>query len=104
MINKNEFLRLFVAGCNVYDYKSSNLKAYHNLNKDIVVIVNYNTPIAYSKDAKIYLNNCKYSQTTSTNQNKIKRLCNQLNVELVEVDKQKCFDIYYQLLLDSLKN
>ena len=73
--NKIEFIKDFLNDDT--NTKSSNLKTF--INDDIINLVNYNTIIAYKKinDKTIYLNIKKYSQTTTKNQNLIKRLATQ---------------------------
>lgn len=71
IINKIEFIKSFLN--DEVNRKSSNLKII--VNDDIIKLVNYNTIIASKKinDNIINLNISKYSQTTSRNQNEIKR-------------------------------
>lgn len=71
IVNKIEFIKSFLN--DEVNRKSSNLKII--VNDDIIKLVNYNTIIASKKinDNIINLNISKYSQTTSRNQNEIKR-------------------------------
>lgn len=71
IVNKIEFIKSFLN--DEVNRKSSNLKII--VNDDIIKLINYNTIIASKKinDNIINLNISKYSQTTSRNQNEIKR-------------------------------
>lgn len=73
--NKIEFINDFLNDDT--NTKASNLYMYRS--DDIINLVNYNTIIASKKinDKTINLNIKKYSQTTSKNQNYIKRLATQ---------------------------
>lgn len=73
--NKIEFINDFLNDDT--NTKANNLYMYRS--DDIINLVNYNTIIASKKinDDKINLNIKKYSQTTSKNQNLIKRLATQ---------------------------
>lgn len=75
IVNKKEFIKSFLNDDTTK--KSSNL--YMFINDDIINLVNYNTIIASKKinDDIINLNIKKYSQTTSKNQNEIKRQATQ---------------------------
>lgn len=62
------------------DGKTANLKAVGNK------LINYTTVIAVMEDNKIFLNNERYSQTTSVIQNKIRRSVNENSFKtLIEV-------------------
>ena len=71
IVNKKEFIKSFLNDDTTK--KSSNL--YMFISDDIINLVNYKTIIASKKinDDTINLNIKKYSQTTSKNQNEIKR-------------------------------
>lgn len=73
--NKIEFINDFLNDDT--NTKASNLYMYRS--NDIINLVNYNTIIASKKinDKTINLNIKKYSQTTSKNQNYIKRIATQ---------------------------
>lgn len=75
IVNKREFITSFLNDDTTK--KSSNL--YMIIDDNKIMMINYNTIIAYKKinDDKINLNIKKYSQTTSKNQNLIKRLATQ---------------------------
>lgn len=75
IVNKKEFIKSFLNDDTTK--KSSNL--YMFISDDIINLVNYNTIIASKKinDDTINLNIKKYSQTTSKNQNEIKRQATQ---------------------------
>ena len=47
-------------------------------------LINYSTIIAYIKDTTLYLNTTKYSRTTSTIQNELKRQAQNSNFDIVE--------------------
>lgn len=47
-------------------------------------LINYNTKIAEWKGDTLYLNNKKYSITTSKIQNKIRYLAHQKNIDVIE--------------------
>lgn len=92
-IDKNEFMRMFVSGCNMATYKSSNL--YSVITSEKTSIINYNTPIAIAYNNIIYVNTDKYSQTTTKNTNLIIRLCKQLNVEYYLKDSKAIMNLYW---------
>lgn len=75
IVNKNKMINSFLNDDT--SKKSSNLKMI--VNDDIIKLINYNTIIASKKinDNIINLNISKYSQTTSRNQNEIKRQAEQ---------------------------
>lgn len=75
IVNKREFITSFLNDDTTK--KSSNLKMI--VNNNIISIVNYYTIIASKKinDDTINLNIKKYSQTTTKNQNEIKRQATQ---------------------------
>lgn len=47
-------------------------------------LINYNTIIAFWEDNKLHLDTHKYSQTTSKIQSKLKRLAEEMGVDMVE--------------------
>ena len=75
IVNKREFITSFLNDDTTK--KSSNL--YMIIDDNKIMMINYNTIIASKKinDDTINLNIKKYSQTTSKNQNLIKRLATQ---------------------------
>lgn len=73
MMNKEQLIKEFVNGAE--QGKGSNLEIMGDK------LYNYSTVIAIRKNGIIYLNAKKYSQTTSRNQNLIRRMAYQL-VEL----------------------
>lgn len=80
--NKIEFIKDFLNDDT--NTKANNL--YMIVNDDIINLVNYSTIIASKKinDDTINLNIKKYSQTTSKNQNLIKRLATQKGYTIKE--------------------
>lgn len=82
IVNKKEFIKSFLNDDTTK--KSSNL--YMFISDDIINLVNYKTIIASKKinDDTINLNIKKYSQTTSKNQNEIKRQATQKGYTIKE--------------------
>lgn len=82
IVNKNEFIKSFLNDDTTK--KANNL--FMILNDDKIEVVNYYTIIASKKinDDTINLNIKKYSQTTSKNQNLIKRLATQKGYTIKE--------------------
>ena len=82
IVNKREFITSFLNDDTTK--KSSNL--YMIIDDNKIMMINYNTIIASKKinDDKINLNIKKYSQTTSKNQNLIKRLATQKGYTIKE--------------------
>lgn len=62
----------------VYIYKGRTLTTDGNK------LINYNTIIAFWEDNKLHLDTHKYSQTTSKIQSKIKRLAEEMGVDIIE--------------------
>jgi hypothetical protein len=57
-------------------------------------LLNYSTWVAFrDNNGNVYLNNQKYSQTTSVIQNGIKNKAKELNINLVDVDEEKINEI-----------
>ena len=87
MMNKKELLQFFVT-CRseeVQKQKASNL--YITIDNENINLINYKTIIAYKQinnNNIIYLNNKRYSKTTTTNQNIIKQLIKEYRKELEE--------------------
>ena len=63
--------------------KTSNDSLFH----DTACLVNYNTIIGLKLGGTVVLNKDKYSVTTSKNQNKIRRICQELSVPMIEVSE-----------------
>ena len=61
-----------------YEYKGRTLKS------NGLELINYATRIAYHEDNKLYLNVKKYSNTTSHIQSKIRRLAEEMNIQVIE--------------------
>lgn len=86
-MNKKEYLENFVLNSfNIENKKSSNLKI--NALKDEKILINYNTRIAINKEGAVYLNNQKYSRTTSKNQSLIKYFCEKHGILYYLVNEQ----------------
>lgn len=87
MMNKKELLHFFIT-CKseeVQKQKGSNL--YIIIDNDNINLINYTTIIAYKKISNnniIYLNNKRYSKTTTTNTNKLRELIKEYNKEVKE--------------------
>ena len=88
IINKKEYLKMFIDDELNEQIKSSNLKVI--IQDDIINLINYNTKISYKKinDKKVFVNSRYYSRTTSTNTNEIKRQAEQKGLEVVEYNEQ----------------
>lgn len=64
--------------------KTSNNSLLH----DSGCLVNYNTIIGLKLGGTVIINKRKYSTTTSKNQNKIRRMCQDMNIPMIEVDEK----------------
>ena len=84
-------LRDIQNGCFTYKGRTLEVKITHSEDGDIVDLINYSTIIASIVNGRLYVNNKKYSSTTSKLQTMIKRLAEEygysnignLNVEEV---------------------
>lgn len=82
-------IREFVIfGKNGVSMKTSNDSLMH----EVGVLVNYNTIIGVKLCGTVVLNCRKYSVTTSKNQNKIRRFCNEMSIPVIEVD-ERCIEM-----------
>lgn len=88
IINKKEYVKMFLDDELNEQIKSSNLKVI--IQDDIINLINYSTRIAFKKvnDKKVFVNSRYYSRTTSTNTNEIKRQAEQKGLEVVEYNEQ----------------
>lgn len=60
-----------------------------SLMHDRGILVNYSTIIGIKVSSDlVLLNKDKYSVTTSKNQNKVKRLCQSMNIDVIEVSEK----------------
>ena len=95
-MNKIELIKNFVKGG--YNLKGSNLYTRTNNTLGITELINYSTTIAiydYTTNC-VFLNNTKYSVTTSKNQNYIRRYSDKIQ-ELSHSELMSFLDKLYML-------
>lgn len=73
MLRNDEVLKMFLA---------NRIAKNRNLTSEGLSLVNYRTEIAYFKEGKLFISKTKYSQTTSTIQNKLIRLAENESKEI----------------------
>jgi len=96
MENKKDLIYNFINNLGMdarHGLKGSNLKAYYIEGTEKRVLKNYNTIIALidvnKNYNKVFLNNDKYSQTTSRNQNLIRYYAD----EIEEISEQEIYQL-----------
>ena len=67
--------------------KTLNLHTQHDGDK--FVLVNYETPIAYIQDNDLWINQCKYSQSTSTIQSQLNYQASNTNYNIIYYNEGK---------------
>ena len=91
MTNEN-VIKLFLQKKKAQTNKRQILNGYYiyegrTLTSDGNMLINYSTVIAMHLADKLYLNTTKYSRTTSTIQNQIKRLAIQQGFDVIECNE-----------------
>ena len=89
MLNKNDLIRTFLLTNE--QNKGSNLVIDGN------ALINYNTCIALKKDGLLYLNANKYSQTTTRNQNLLRRKASEYNIRVCECNQEQIYKIWLSI-------
>jgi hypothetical protein len=79
--NTDDVVRYFILG---FPAKSSG-----SFYSDGIVAYSYNTPIALKLSNSLYLNKNKYSMTTSIQQNKIRKMAVEANMNIMEVSEDE---------------
>lgn len=64
-----------------------------NLKSNGIELMNYRTVIAKNEGHFVILNNTKYSQTTSTIQNMIRRECQKQRITIIETQNLQSYNI-----------